>query len=186
MIELASAINCSAKFRLHPLGFYYLKYRSASSVSRRLHVWLQSDPDHPKNDRHQHSFDIDSTVMTGCVRNELFKFEEAPDGIEREFAVTYEGGRSSLSPTGRVGILGLFAAFDSAVGGSYFLNAGVIHCVTATERPCVTMLTTSEREIPIFAYGNDTSEPPFVRRLVDMYESQQIKELLIQIATPRP
>jgi hypothetical protein len=182
MSDLATAIHRSTEFRLHPLGFFYLQDSFSSSSNRRIHVWLQKGPDSRENDRHQHSFNISSTVLIGCMRSEVFRFRESSSGIEREFAVTYQEGRSILSPTGRIGTLELLSAFETTAGASYFLKAGLIHRVTVTERPCVTMLITEERGIPIFSYGSEVHEPPFARRVVDAREAHQIEKLLSTIA----
>jgi hypothetical protein len=178
MTTLAIARGRTAEFRLHPLGFFYLQDRLASGENRRIHVWLSAGKDPPENDRHQHSFDIHSHVLVGRMRSELFRFRETPSGTEREFAVGYRENRSILSATGRIGALEVFCAFDSAAGTSYFLEAGIIHRVTITERPCVTILTTKEHGIPIFSYGKESTERPFDRRLVNANEAQDIEQLL--------
>jgi hypothetical protein len=181
MTDLATAINRSTDFRLHPLGFFYLQNSLAPGTSQRVHVWLPVGPDRAENDSHQHSFDIKSKIMIGSMRNELFRFQ-TPGGTEREFSVSYKDGRSILSPTGRSGTLALFSAFDSNAGSSYFLEAGVIHRVMVTKRPCVTMLRTEERGIQIFSYGGQRDETPFVRRIVNASEAYQIEQLLRDIA----
>ena len=178
MTDIATAMHRSGEFRLHPLGFFYLQDRLSIDTIRRIHIWLSDELEHPELDRHQHSYDIRSRVVLGSLRSELFQFKQCSDRIVQEFAVTYEGGRSILSPTGRTGDLELFSAFESAAGTSYDLKAGVIHRVVVAERPCVTMLMTKERGIPIYSYGEQASETPFARRLANTGEANQIKELL--------
>jgi hypothetical protein len=173
MITLAIAAERSKEFRLHPLGFFYLQHSN-----QRLHVWLTEGPHCAENDRHIHSFDINSKVIVGSMRNELFQFQEAPSGTDREFLVAYEGGHSILSPTGRMGSLTMFSAFDSVAGASYFLEAGVIHRVIVTEKPCVTALKTEERGIRSLSYGRQANELPFDRRLVNRHEVDEIRNLL--------
>jgi hypothetical protein len=68
------------------------------------------------------------------------------------------------------------------MGSSYFLQAGTIHRVIVTERPCVTMLMTQERHIEIFAYGNEINETPFERRLVNLTEAEKVTKILDTIA----
>jgi hypothetical protein len=182
MTDMLTVIRRSAEYRLHPLGFFYLEDRIAKDRTRRTHVWLPGSSNSPENDRHQHSFDINSSVVLGCIRSELFRFQEIPSGTEREFAVTYDKGRSILLPTGRIGNLELISAFETAAGSSYFLRAGVIHRVAASEKPCITILTTQEHGVPIFSYGSNESEPRFERRLVTAREECQIDEIFDRIA----
>jgi hypothetical protein len=178
MTRFVNAAQRSREFRLHPLGFFYLQDVVARGSNRRVHVWLPTGPDPAENDRHQHSFDINSRIMVGSMRNELFQFRETSSGTDREFAVGYEQGQSILSTTGRIGRLDLFSAFDSVAGASYCLEAGVIHRVVVTKKPCVTMLTTKERGIRIFSYGQQREELPFARRIVNANEAHQIEKVL--------
>jgi hypothetical protein len=116
MTDMLAVIRRSAEFRLHPLGFFYLEDRITNGTTRRTHVWLPESPDNPENERHQHSYDINSSVALGRIRSELFRFREMPSGTDREFAVTYDGGRSILSPTERIGNLELISIFETAAG----------------------------------------------------------------------
>jgi hypothetical protein len=72
----------------------------------------------------------------------------------------------------------MFSAFDSVAGSSYFLEAGVIHRVIVTERPCVTALKTEERGIPIRSYGTQANELPFDRGLANRHEVDEIRNLI--------
>jgi hypothetical protein len=145
-------------------------------------MFPQAAPD-VGNDRHQHSFEIYSNVRMGCMRSEIYRFTEKPDGAEHEFAVRYEKGCSTLTPTGRTGVLEAIAAFESRAGSSYSLNAGIIHRVSVLVRPCITFLTTVERSVPIFSYGNDVEEPAFERRFVNDAETDEIVRLLHLVET---
>lgn len=172
------ALDRGAEFRLHPLGFFYLQDTAPPDTNWRIHVWLPGKYDHPELDKHQHSYDITSSIKMGRLKSEIFQFRSSADGTQREFAVSYEGDSSVLAPTGRYGQLELLSEFESAVGTSYHLRAGVIHRVLVLERPCVTTLLTRERGIGIYSYGEQLSEPPFARRLVDTAEARQIDEVL--------
>jgi hypothetical protein len=178
MIDISAAIARSGEFRAHPLGFYYLQDSRKDGTSYRVHVWLPHGPDRPENDRHQHSFDIHSSIRLGRMRSELFRFVEASDGETMEFLVNYGKAESTLSPTGRSGRLETMAIFESSLGDSYFLAAGTIHRVAVIERPCVTCLRTVERGSPMFSYGRQSGEPPFDRRLVRSVEQDEIAALL--------
>lgn len=183
MIELENALRHAKHFRLHPLGFYYLQTELSDGVKRRIHVWLPSGPSAAENERHQHSFRIDSLVALGRMRSEIFHFELTVDGEVIEFAVSYEDGKSRLRKTGRLGELRLLAAFETNSGNKYSLEAGVIHRITIEQSPCVTILTTTERGIPICSYGVAREEQPFIRRIVDANETSQIARVLIEAST---
>lgn len=178
MRDIISAIARIEEFRIHPLGFFYLLDKQQDGVARRIHVWPAGSASKPGNDRHQHSFDINSTVYAGRIRSEIFSFVERQDGNEHEFRVSYKNGNSVLSSTGRKGILDSICMFETSGGNSYFLQSGIIHRVTVLERPCVTLLRTKETGITIFSYGNDVAEPPFERRLVGKAEAKNIVHIL--------
>nr|WMC98908.1 hypothetical protein RAR13_09510 [Aminobacter aminovorans] len=181
MKALLEAADRVREFRLHPLGFFYLQVGEGEGRAQRVHVWLPGGPDRPENDRHQHSFDIDSLVVAGRMRSELFSFEEVEGGPEAEFAVAYEGKASILSPSGRKGQLLPIVSFDTVAGATYRLEAGVIHRVAVTERPCITLVQTQERHIPIFSYGHE-DEATFDRRLCSDGEAEEIRHQLINTA----
>ncbi|MDX2388075.1 hypothetical protein GHK29_04900 [Sinorhizobium medicae] len=181
MKALIAAADRVREFRLHPLVFFYLQDSVGEGRAQRVHVWLPGGPDRPENDRHQHSFDIESLVAAGRMRSELFSFEEEEGGPEVEFAVTYDGKASILSPSGRRGRLLPIASFETITGATYRLEAGVIHRVSVTERPCITLVQTQERHIPIFSYGNE-DEAAFDRRLCTEIEAERIRCLLVDTA----
>lgn len=177
-MELVEAAGRASEFRLHPLGFFFLQDRLGEGRMQRVHVWLPDMPGGAENDRHQHSFDIQSLVAIGRMRSELFRFEEDHDGPETEYAVGYDGQNSLLEKTGRRGHLFTIASFETVSGATYRLKAGVIHRVTVTERPCVTLVQTLERRIPIFSYGRG-EEARFDRRLCNDAEATALRQHLI-------
>lgn len=178
MKELNNAIHCAEKFQLHPLGFFYLQDKVGGGITHRVHVWLPDGADRLENDRHSHSYDIESLVVVGKMHSELFQFRHTADGANLEFAVSYQSGKSILQPTGKRGVLDAVASFETSSGARYFLNAGVIHRVTVTKVPCVTVLTTSERGKPIYSYGIAEEEEPFNRRAANQDEIHKIKTTL--------
>lgn len=181
MTELAEAARRAREFRLHPLGFFYLQDAAGEGRTRRIHVWLPDGPDRPENDRHQHSFDIESFVVAGRMRSELFRFEELAGGSDAEYAVTYDGQESILKPSGRSGKLFPIASFETVAGSGYRLEAGVIHRVAVMQRPCISVVRTLERRIPIFSYGHET-EAAFDRRLCSADEAELIQRHLVDVA----
>lgn len=181
MIELIETARRAREFRLHPLGFFYLQDAIGGGMTRRVHVWLPDGPDRPENDRHQHSFDIESFVVAGRMRSELFQFQELAEGPDVEYSVTYEGQESILKPSGRAGKLFPIASFETAAGSGYRLEAGAIHRVAVMQKPCISVVRTLERGIPILSYGNE-DEPAFDRRLCTVGEAQLIQRNLVEVA----
>lgn len=178
MKDLRDAVCQSDKFRLHPLGFFYLSGTTEQGLSRRVHVWLDGDTGRRANECHLHSYDIVSLAVAGVLRSELFLFDPTTDGTDVEFVVSYRADESISRPTGRRGILSPVGSFETATGASYWLKAGVIHRVQVKTRPCVTVLRTWERGVPIFVYGSDNEKRPFSRRLATPEEAQRISEAL--------
>lgn len=178
MNEIVAAISRVGDFRLHPFGFFYLVQSRENGLNRRVHVWTKRGVQTRANDRHQHSFDIQSTILLGRIRSEVFCFYEKPNGREREFEVRYDGKSSRVSATGRSGILKLVTSFESREGTSYCLRAGVIHRAVVIVRPCVTCLTTQERGFPTLSYGANTEETGSKRRNVSLTEKDEIAQVL--------
>jgi len=181
MIEFVIPVKRSSEFRLHPLGFFYLEDHLPGGKSHRVHIWLPNEIETAENDRHQHSFSINSMVIVGGLRSELFHFRESSEGNQREFVVSYSSGHSILSPTGRVGTLDRFSIFETGAGASYFLEAGIIHRINTIKRPCVTLLKTQDRGTKILSYGRQLNELPFERRAVNEFEARRIEELLASL-----
>ena len=178
MTELVEAAGRAEAFRLHPLGFFYLHHEIAQGVSRRVHVWLETSVAPRANDRHLHSYDIESIVVAGALFSELYQFNQHAGGTVFESVVSYGMDESVGRPTGKRGVLRRIVSFETSAGTSYWLKAGVIHRVAASVLPCVTMVTTSERGIPVFVYGPAEEKQPFVRRLATYSESCGIATVL--------
>ena len=178
MRELVNAVRRVEEFRLHPLGFFYLQDKVGEGITQRVHVWLPEGPDRLENDCHSHSYDIESLVVVGKMHSELFRFKQTANGTEMEFAVSYKSGKSILQPTGKRGELDMVASFETRASARYLLKAGVIHRVTVSEVPCVTVLTTSERRAIIYSYGVSDDEQPFPRRVVEQEEVHRIRDTL--------
>ena len=178
MKELCDARRRSDQFRLHPLGFFYLQGKAEHGLSRRVHVWLEDDTGGGKNDRHLHSYDIVSHVVAGAQCSELYRFDPTTDGTESEFVVSYRADESISQATGRRGILLAVGYFETTAGASYWLKAGVIHRVRVKVRPCVTVVRTWDRGVPILVYGGDNEKRPFVRRIVTPEEARRIATIV--------
>ena len=175
---VANASHRPFDFRLHPLGFFYFQKKITSRMSHHVHVWLQETFDEMRNDTHSHSYTIESAVLAGKIRNDLFRYEEDSEGKVLEFEVMYEAGKSIVRCTGKRGNLEQTASSDTSKGKRYHLEAGTIHRVTVEEFPCVTVLTTIEQGIPICSYGLVDDEKPFARRLARPQEVRKIGRVL--------
>ena len=175
---VANASHRSFDFRLHPLGFFYFQEKITSGTRHRVHVWLQETFDEMRNDTHSHSYTIESAVLAGKIRNDLFQFREDAEGNILEFQVMYEARKSIVRRTGKRGNLEKIASFDTPKDKRYHLEAGTIHRVTVEEFPCVTVLTTIEQGIPICSYGLVDDEKPFARRLARPQEVRKIGRVL--------
>ena len=176
---LEYAVGSTLRFRVHPLGFYFLVRQSETYTAQRVHVWLSPVNNASSNDIHVHSYDIESSVVLGTLHNELFEFEGDMRGAMLEFYVSYKDGWSSLELTGRRGTISSVATFDTKVGNRYYLRAGRIHRAFPTTIPSVTVLNTRERGLPIYSYGSGPPSGPFPRRYVEEAESNGIEVALL-------
>lgn len=186
MINVDYYLSRAPNFQRHPLGFYYLRDAVDNTVHRRLHVWDDQDTLIQENDRHSHSFEIQSQVLTGRLGSEIYTFVETPDGADDEYQVSYGSTHSRIVATGRRGRLALTSKFETPAGARYNLSAGVVHRITVWQRPCVTLLTTIEKGAPIYVYGNNPSEPPFERRRVNEQELVRITAILQSLTAGMP
>ena len=176
--ELRHAIEHIREFRKHPFGFSYFQNRICRDIYTRVHVWFETVEDRPPNEFHQHSYVLESRVVLGQLVNDLFRFQDSEKGPILEFAVSYQNGGATLRSTGRSGLLAPIASFITSCGGQYRLEAGVIHRVRVGVIPSVTVVTTIERGMPVFAYGPGDEERPFVRRKVDSSEAARIESVI--------
>ena len=176
--ELRHAIHHVREFKKHPFGFSYFQNKIGRGIYTRVHVWFEPVEDRPPNDSHQHSYVLESKVVLGQLANELFRFQDSKKGSVLEFAVSYEYGEATLRSTGRSGLLAPIASFVTSCGGQYRLEAGVIHRVSMEVIPSVTVVTTIERGMPVFAYGPGDVERPFLRRIVDSAEAARIESVI--------
>lgn len=167
-------------FHLHPLGFYYLQAHSSATGACRIHVWLNESRSYAHK-IHSHSFDIESRVVSGGLKSDIFEFVQQTNGKYFEYAVTYEGDKSELIPTQRRGDLVRCCTFISTEGDKYFLRAGLVHEVSTVRVPCITVFTSIERGADIRSYGDERPEIPFVRRPVNPQEIERLREVLVHM-----
>lgn len=177
---LANEIQDFLEFKCHPLGFFVHQRPLGIGTNRRIHVWLDTPSARtgPENDCHQHSFDLSSRVVIGKLENEILAFRESALGETLEFSVDYSTNHSELAPTGKRGDLDLICTFQSLANCEYQLPAGVIHRTKMITLPCVTVVTTVERNFPILSYGANENEQPYLRRKVNHDEAREIEILL--------
>lgn len=183
--ELTHAADRARDFRVHPLGFFYLKIHAGEGLARRVHIWLTNYAIGPTNQLHLHSFDMQSLVVIGKIRNELFRYRETAGGAFMEFEVSYEKGRSMLRHTGSRGELDAIGSFETVAGARYQLKAGVVHRVTVSIVPCVTVLSTTEQGGRICSYGLADEEQPFIRRRANEGEVCRIAAALEDALHPK-
>ena len=177
---LEHAICSTSNFRVHPLGFYFFTQQADAELVQRIHVWVLPTDGLLTNDMHAHSYDIESSVVLGKLRNELLEFSEDAGGSILEFSVSYRGQKSVLELTGRRGKIRTLGTFDTGPGNRYCLQAGQIHRALAKNMPCVTILNTRDRGHPILTYGSNHPTQPFPRRDVLPEETEAIKIALIE------
>lgn len=180
LIKVSDALDRLDEFRVHPLGFWYLKIKISDLFMVRMHVWTEKNRSNSfvENDIHQHSFHLVSRVLLGNIDNRLFNFVPNQAGSEVEYKIQYSGLRTTINPTGRVGYLSKIAQFSSPAGTSYELDAGIPHEITITKHPCVTSVLMEEKSAKTLCYGNDDSEPAGFRRSLTPSETAKLVEVL--------
>ncbi|WP_141715729.1 hypothetical protein [Burkholderia ubonensis] len=131
----------------HPLGFVHAKLsENAAGEIFRLHLWLPGEGHMNEQPEkiHDHRFDIESVVLTGGVRNILYKFDGDLRGAERIVRVRYGVGRSEMIESDCIGHATQIAVSDFTSPAKYFVPQGQLH---RTERigstPSVTLVRTS-------------------------------------------
>lgn len=182
-LALAGALQLVGEFRLHPLGFLYLRQPNEYGTHRRVHIWTSRSLADVRvhTTAHSHPYDVDSRIVKGKLKNRIFSFSEATDGAMFEFGGYYNGSASGLIPTGRKGMLTEVVSFySSPTDDAYHLKRGVIHHAAPVSYPCITVVTTSSGSgSKSLSYGPADSEERFDRRFVTDTEREELKEALL-------
>jgi hypothetical protein len=178
-LQIAQLIEKALKERLpvswHPLGFLHLKLAS----EQRLHIWPE-DGGHPQKPLfpiHDHIFNLESTVLTGCVTNTVYSVVKSCDAPFQLWEVRYQEKLSVLSPTGcRVGVSPADVKTICA-GQTYRVPVGQFHSTNASQGTLTATfaLTTGRSGIPRVVgnlsqdelkYHRQHCEPTLAKRLL--------------------
>lgn len=127
----------------HPNGFLAIPLHEEPSGVIRLHLWSGSDPLQGEHSIHDHTYDLQSLVLPGALRQALWKVEASDDGPLEEFGVSYRGAGSEIHATGRrVSVTELDTRLLSA-GDRYSVEAGAFHSIVPVQLPASTIFLKS-------------------------------------------
>jgi hypothetical protein len=104
VLETIEQATFKAKFgdvTIHPYGFYIIKTKVESLKQIRLHIWLPNirrsqNPDWPP---HNHNYDLDSIVIKGRLRHNIWDVKEVEVSRSILYQVSYDVGVSKLTKT---------------------------------------------------------------------------------------
>lgn len=117
-------------FQKHPLGFKFLNLGSISeSQDLRLHFW-DSILDTPQDEDlqiHNHSFDFESVVLIGKIRNEIFQLTENEYSNSRLYEVKFVDNKSFLEKQKGNFEINIKTSEEIDEGNFYFLNRNEFH-----------------------------------------------------------
>jgi len=146
---LASALG-DASVLGHPLGFKVVRLDDGPT-SLRVHLWRAADREQPGFEVHDHSFDLESFVLAGAVRQRTFAADPDPSGEHAVYTVAYEAGESLLRRTDQVVRLRELTDEVFTAGATYRVAAGQLHASVLDEcETAVTLVLTQNRgRLPI-------------------------------------
>lgn len=165
--------------RHHPLGFYYA-VDSALEVPLRYHVW-PSDWALPASqaggDIHDHIFELNSAILLGALRHEIFDFQLSAAGDKEILRVRYDGNRAHLLRGNEFGELRRARDEIFREGTAYRLLPGVIHRAEPVTLPVVTLVCAVPSEVatPRIVIQRSSPEPTeFPRSTLDAQEVELV------------
>lgn len=143
VLSAAKRRSQSLEVRQHPLGFYHAEltpFVDAPSGERfRLHFWLdESGATDELGDLHEHTWDLCSLVLAGCVIDSNLVATSAPDGAFVGSRITYGEGNTSV----RIGRFELETVLKRRidVGSVYEIPSRTVHLNAVETIPTVTLV----------------------------------------------
>ena len=119
----------SCSFSWHPLGFIHGTVLSLESSTLRVHIWPRGRrrAQNPFWRIHTHVFDLESTVIHGCIENELYSVSDEQFSDEALYKVRYKDSESVLVATEQRVRSTLCSSQRLSRGECYELPAGEFH-----------------------------------------------------------
>jgi len=143
-LEHLSQLLASAQIRRQPLGFYrvYLTTQNAMQEGIYLHAWLDQNQfrQGAEPEVHSHIFDMNSTVLIGSLRNEIFTAKPALNGTHYFVKVHYNDGSPLREVENRMCRIELSHQENVSSGNEYTQKSGLFHRTIVTEYPLVTLM----------------------------------------------
>jgi hypothetical protein len=166
------------KIQAHPLGFFALSWDLGEGKVLRIHIWskamrINQNPYWPI---HDHIFSFSSLVLFGNIQNKVYGFRDSvrKSRFVQEFTVNYEGGRSVLSPTCKLGELFQIYTAVQPENSYYSLESGVLHRSILRSDFAVTALATQQSTVSskpkVIGVAADSSDKVFDRTISSIYQ----------------
>jgi hypothetical protein len=130
----------ATKAHFFGLGFIQVKLDDL----HRVHFYHRDIPAFVE-EPHDHRYDFVSTVLRGCLQNQIWKIAPGDDH-EVSFESCQQGGSTSPNTTVRAGVT-RFGSFDTHAGSGYHMSSMTFHTVHPLfeHGPVITSI---KRELP--------------------------------------
>ena len=138
---------CAASAQWHVLGFIHINLVSASRETLRLHLWRHGLGREPLWRVHNHSYELTSLVVAGCLEDRRFNVVPDPNAPHQLYEVRYSENGSKRIKLGRRVRCTEVGRFERATDETYGIPLDSFHSsLLTTDWPAaVTIVQTSRR-----------------------------------------
>lgn len=142
--EITKSINKSTILS-HPLGFLSFKvgYLAEFNGAVRIHYWPNSKREYkePRWQIHTHTFDLESHVLLGTIKNINYKIDELSGKKFYIYKAFYEKNSTQIKYAGKEVKLSTFKMHDINPGESYSIEKNTFHeSVVQESQECLTFV----------------------------------------------
>ena len=136
---------CAASAQWHVLGFIHINLVSASRETLRLHLWRHGLGREPLWRVHNHSYELTSLVVAGCLEDRRFNVVPDPNAPHQLYEVRYSENGSKRIKLGRRVKCTEVGRFERATDETYGIPLDSFHSsLLTTDWPAaVTIVQTS-------------------------------------------
>jgi|SRR5277367_514944 len=135
------------KISRHPNGFTKITVRETpSGSSERIHIWVDSG--YHDSDIHQHRADFTSTIITGAMNEELYRYHDSVNGeYERAEVICTSTDDAYCVNLTHVPVrcdVELINSITRTAGDHYTRSSADLHRIVAVQVPLITHVSFNE------------------------------------------
>ena len=142
--RLSAANVCASSAQWHVLGFIHINLVSAGRETLRLHLWRHVLGTESLWSIHNHSYELTSLVVAGCLQDRRFSVVPDPEALNQLYEVRYrENGSERIKLDRRIRCMEV-GHYERETDETYGIPLGVFHSslLTADCPAAVTIVQT--------------------------------------------